>query len=79
MRSHFQKDKHGLICYCVAKHSDENFLDRRGNLIEGKTWYIYKSERFLAERWGWSRKKVACYLSQLTQDNMIEMVKKKSQ
>lgn len=74
----FSKGQAWIDLLLLAKHSDEKFLDRRGNLIDGKRGYIYRSERFLAERWGWSRKKVACYLSQLMQDNMIEMVKKRA-
>ena len=74
----FSKGQAWIDLLLLAKHSDEKFLDRRGNLIDGKRGYIYRSERFLAERWGWSRKKIACYLSQLMQDNMIEMVKKRA-
>ncbi len=74
----FSKGQAWIDLILLAKHSDGKFLDRRGNLIDGERGHIYRSERSLAERWGWSRKKVSSYLSQLAGDNMIEMSKKRA-
>lgn len=38
----------------LAQHQVGTFTDRRGNLIDGKRGCVYRSERFLAETWGWS-------------------------
>ena len=74
----FSKGQAWIDLILLAKHSDGKFLDRRGNLIDGERGHIYRSERSLAERWGWSRKKVSSFLSQLAGDNMIEMSKKRA-
>lgn len=74
----FSKGQAWIDLILLAKHSDGKFLDRRGNLIDGERGHIYRSERSLAERWGWSRKKVSSFLSQLAGDNMIEMTKKRA-
>lgn len=74
----FSRGQAWIDLILMAKHSNEKFLDRRGKLVDGERGYIYRSERSLAERWGWSRKKVAGFLSQLAQDNMIEISKKRA-
>jgi len=71
----FSKGQAWIDLILLARHSDGTFMDRRGNLIEGKRGGVYRSERSLAERWEWSRKKTSNFLSRLVQDNMIEMYK----
>lgn len=74
----FSRGQAWIDLILLAQHQDSTFADRRGNLIDGKRGYVYRSERFLAERWGWSRKKLANYLLRLEQDNMIEVDKKRA-
>lgn len=71
----FSKGQAWIDLILLARHSDGTFMDRRGNLIDGKRGGVYRSERSLAERWEWSRKKTSNFLSRLVQDNMIEMYK----
>lgn len=71
----FSKGQAWIDLILLARHSDGTFMDRRGNLIDGKRGGVYRSERSLAERWEWSRKKTSNFLSRLAQDNMIEMYK----
>ncbi len=74
----FSRGQAWIDLILLAQHQDSTFQDRRGNLIDGKRGCVYRSERFLAERWGWSRKKLANYLLRLEQDNMIEVDKKRA-
>ena len=74
----FSKGQAWIDLILLAKHKEEKFLDRRGNLVDGERGYIYRSERSLAERWGWSRCKTSKFLSQLSEDEMIEFNKKKA-
>lgn len=74
----FSRGQAWIDLILLAQHQDSTFTDRRGNLIDGKRGCVYRSERFLAERWGWSRKKLANYLLRLEQDNMIEVDKKRA-
>lgn len=74
----FSKGQAWIDLILLAKHKEEKFLDRRGNLVEGERGYIYRSERSLAERWGWSRCKTSKFLAQLSEDEMIEFHKKKA-
>ena len=54
----------------LATHKNEKFTS--GNtLIDGKRGNVYRSKTWLAERWGWSRKKVTNFLSMLEKDNMV--------
>lgn len=56
----------------LANHENKDFLDRRGNLIQGKQGTVYRSIHFLSERWGWSKNKVNHFLNQLVKMKMIE-------
>ena len=40
--------------------------------MEGKRGHVYRSVTYLAERWGWSRKKVTSFLKLLRDDGMVE-------
>lgn len=59
----------------LANHETKDFLDRRGNVIQGKQGTVYRSIHFLSERWGWSKNKVNHFLNQLVK---MEMIEKKS-
>lgn len=74
----FSKGQAWIDLILLARHNDGTFMDRRGNLIEGKRGGIYRSERSLSERWKWSRKKTSNFLSRLVQDHMIEICKRES-
>lgn len=54
----------------MANHEDQKFLSG-SSVVEGKRGCIYKSMLFLANRWGWDRKKVKRFLMTLQMDNMI--------
>ena len=62
----------------LAKFRDERFISRRGNLVDGKRGHVYRSISSLADRWGWSRKKVDHFFNQLESDNMIKVNKKRA-
>ena len=62
----------------LANHQDGPFTDRHGNVIDGKRGTVYRSINFLAERWGWSRKKVDRFLSQLWTQGVLEVSKKRA-
>lgn len=74
----FSRGQAWIDLILLAKHSDGKFTDRRGNIVDGKRGCVYRSERFLAERWGWSRKKLGTFLSRLGQDGMINVDKKRA-
>ena len=78
MEKPFSRGQAWIDLILLAQHQDGTFQDRRGNLIDGKRGCVYRSERFLAERWGWSRKKLTNYLLRLEQDNMIKVDKKRA-
>ena len=59
----------------LANHEDADFMDRRGNVVEGKQGTVYRSIVFLSDRWGWSKNKVNHFLKQLVK---MEMIEKKS-
>lgn len=54
----------------LATHKDEKFVTH-GTLIEGKRGNVYRSQMWLAERWGWSRKKVRTFLRLLEKEGMV--------
>ena len=56
----------------LANHKDEKFR-HRGKIVAGKRGTVYRSMLFLAERWGWSRKKVKNFLSRLEEEEMIHV------
>lgn len=54
----------------LATHKNEKFSS--GNtLIDGKRGNVYRSKTWLANRWGWSRKKVSNFLDMLQKDGMV--------
>ena len=54
----------------LANHEDKTFIS--GNMqIDGKRGCVYRSKKWLAERWGWSPKKVTAYLNFLQTLGMI--------
>ena len=74
----FSKGQAWIDLILLAKYRDGEFMDWRGNLVEGKRGYVYRSERYLADRWGWSRKKVSNFFTQLAKNNMIELNKNRA-
>lgn len=66
----FDKKSAWIDLLLTANHEDKKFL--LGNeLIEAKRGEIVTSEVKLAERWGWSRKKVRIFFELLESDGMI--------
>lgn len=74
----FSRGQAWIDLLLLAKFRDESFFSRRGNLVDGKRGYVYKSISSLADRWGWSRKKVDHFFDQLAADNMIKVNKKRA-
>lgn len=66
----FDKGRAWLDLIQLASHKDEKFM-ANGVMIDGKRGHIYKSQDYLAKRWGWSRGKVSRFLGTLEKDNMI--------
>lgn len=66
----FDKARAWLDLIQLANHKDEKFISN-GVAIDGKRGHVYKSQDFLAKRWGWSRGKVSRFLKMLESDNMI--------
>ena len=54
----------------LANHSDKQVVNR-GKLIKCERGSVYRSVSFLADRWGWSPKKVRHYLGLLEGDGMV--------
>lgn len=71
----FNKSMAWIDLLLLANHEDADFMDRRGNVVEGKQGTVYRSILFLSERWGWSKNKVNHFLNQLVK---MEMIEKKS-
>lgn len=74
----FSRGQAWIDLLLLAKFRDEKFMNRRGNLIDGKRGHVYRSVSSLAERWGWSRRKVDHFFNQLESDNMIKVNKKRA-
>lgn len=74
----FSRGQAWIDLLLLAKFRDESFFSRRGNLVDGKRGHVYKSISSLANRWGWSRKKVDHFFDQLAADNMIKVNKKRA-
>lgn len=55
----------------IASHKDGNSIRIRGILVKYDRGQFVAGERFLAERWRWSRGKVRRFLAELEQDHMI--------
>jgi len=56
----------------LANHADKKEYSD-GKLKEYKRGTVHRSIQWLANRWGWNRKKVKKFLDALKQDNMIEL------
>lgn len=66
----FSKGQAWIDLLFLATHKSEKFLS--GNtLIDGKRGNVYRSKTWLANRWGWSRKKVSNFLNMLAKDGMV--------
>lgn len=74
----FSRGQAWIDLLLMAKHAPQEFLDQTGKVISGEVGYIYRSERSLAERWGWSRKKTSYFLKILDTSGMIKLVKKRA-
>lgn len=74
----FSRGQAWIDLLILAKFKDEKFFDRRGNIVDGKRGYIYRSIRSLAERWGWSRCKASKFLDLLQSEDMIKIEKKQA-
>ena len=73
----FSKGQAWIDMLLLANHADNKFL--LGNeLIEIQSGSFITSERKLAERWGWSRKKVSSFFTLLQNEEML-VVKKNHQ
>lgn len=66
----YSKGQAWIDLLLLANHEDKAFISGTRK-IEAKRGNIYKSVLFLANRWGWSRKKVMGLLMALQKDNMI--------
>ena len=66
----FDKARAWIDLIQLANYKDKKFMVN-GVMIDGKRGHLYKSQDFLAERWGWSRGKVLRFLKMLEKDNMI--------
>ena len=55
-----------------ANHKDSKKLSK-GELVEIKRGSLLTSDQILADRWGWSRKKVRAFLSMLEKEQMITL------
>ncbi|WP_069649662.1 hypothetical protein [Caloranaerobacter ferrireducens] len=70
----FDKRSAWIDLLLLANHEDKKIL--LGNeLVEVKRGEHITSEYILAQRWGWSRKKVRNFLQLLAEDGMIENIK----
>lgn len=56
----------------LANHEDKDF-SVENTLVHGKRGSVYRSKKWLANRWGWSEKKVRCFLTFLAKDGMISI------
>lgn len=66
----FSKGQAWIDLLFLATHKNEKFTS--GNtLIDGKRGNVYRSKTWLANRWGWSRKKVTSFLDMLQKDGMV--------
>ena len=74
----FSRGQAWIDLLLMAKHAPQEFLDRTGKVINGEVGCIYRSERFLAERWGWSRNKTSYFLKNLASCGMIIISKKRA-
>lgn len=67
-------DRISAWLYLIAEAGwNERGVNRNGRLIMLRRGQLAASQRFLAERWGWERKRAARFLEQLEQLGMIHM------
>ena len=74
----FSRGQAWIDLLLLAKFRDGSFINRRGNLVDAKKGHVYRSISSLADRWGWSRKKVDHFFDQLETENMIKVNKKRA-
>lgn len=74
----FSRGQAWIDLLLLAKFRDGSFINRRGNLVDAKKGHVYRSISSLADRWGWSRKKVDHFFDQLEAENMIKVNKKRA-
>lgn len=68
----FDKGHAWVDLVLLANHEDGGF-DKRGIWIPVKRGQVGKSQEGLADRWGWSRKKVSTFLSWLEKNGQIAL------
>lgn len=68
----FSRGQAWIDLLLLANHKDESFV-WRGKTIDAKRGEICRSVSFLAERWGWSRKKTKLFLDRLQLDQMVDL------
>ena len=74
----FSRGQAWIDLLLLAKFRDGSFINRRGNMVDAKKGHVYRSISSLADRWGWSRKKVDHFFDQLETENMIKVNKKRA-
>lgn len=73
----YSKGQAWIDLLLLASHEDKIFISG-AQKVEGKRGNVYKSILFLANRWGWSRKKVMGLLTTLQRDGMITQKRAKN-
>jgi DNA replication protein DnaD len=68
----FSKGQAWIDLILMANHEDKKF-PYKNTVIEGKRGTVYRSKTYLANRWGWDRKKVTQFLKQLQNDEMVAL------
>ena len=66
----FSKGQAWIDLILLANHKDEKFPYKE-QVITCKRGNVYRSISYLADRWGWSRKKATVFLKQLESDRMV--------
>lgn len=66
----FSKGQAWIDLILMANYETKKFV-YKNEVIEGQRGSVYRSITYLANRWGWSRKKTKCFLSQLENDKMV--------
>lgn len=66
----FSKGQAWVDLILLANHQDGEFVSGSSK-VEGKRGTVYRSVLFLADRWGWERKKVKRFLNVLEMDGML--------
>lgn len=66
----FTKGQAWIDLILLANHQDGEFVSGSSK-VDGKRGVVYKSMLFLADRWGWERKKVKRFLDVLEMDGMV--------